>query len=727
MLADKLAGKAIVDATLGEQLHVTVTPAPTPSAKMRERVEAYAGTAVVEGKSPESNLGQPAEKDRMAEELKELEALGYVGGSEAGGRAGRGAGGGGGGGDSIFGDDDDDDSAAGESPARSTFGQMDAAELAARLRAHIEEAQGEDSATLAPPAERPAPAENKSAADQQPQPDVPPPDQLAPSQAAQTKIIKTGELELEVPDYEQAVEQAQGIVRQAGAFVADVWSQEQAGGAMLGRLTIRVAPERFETLFAALKAVGRVEAENVKAADVTAQYVDTDARIQSLQITEQRLRELIANKSIIDKMSAVLEVERELNRVRTEIEQLQGQLRVMASQIALSTITVTLKEPARTVPSAAMAVEVPTLEEGADALSAAVERLGGRLLSGRNYKRDDGTIAGEYKLEVTLDHFDELVAAVTALGRVDQRQISDHQFNQAAAAWAPKVRCQVGLNLWERSRQLPSGSVQLEVEAVPDALAKLEPLAAEATAAIVSNQTTRRDDGTQVAQVELKVPAGRFAGLVEALAALGRTTAKQVSGEAGRIVGGAASVPCSLTLTVAERPREIPSGQMVIEVETFESARGKLSALIRDKNVQVLGSASSQRTDGTWVGAFRLGIRAADMEAVVAGLEGLGHVSSRQLSGLGLGDLSRADPNALGVIEITIGEKAAISPGPERAGDSLRSRLRDGLAGLYASLGLIVYGLVLLAPWLIVVIVAAWLINRAWKKSRQAKPAPAKA
>ena len=148
-----------------------------------------------------------------------------------------------------------------------------------------------------------------------------PPEQAA---RAQPKIIKTGELAFEVAKYDEALQQAEAIVGQFGAFIADVQAQEQAGGAMLGRLTIRVVPEHFEALFAALKTVGRVEAENVKAADVTAQYVDLEARIRSLQITEQRLQELIKSKSFIDKIADLLEIERELTRVRSQIEQFQA-------------------------------------------------------------------------------------------------------------------------------------------------------------------------------------------------------------------------------------------------------------------------------------------------------------------------------------------------------------------------------------------------------------------
>lgn len=535
------------------------------------------------------------------------------------------------------------------------------------------------------------------------------------------RVIKTGQLAVEVDDYESAVARVEGIVRQHGAFIANGSTQETSGGALLGQIVIRVHPEGFEALFAALKSVGRIESENAKAADVTAEYVDLEARIASLQITEARLQELVKSKSFIDKISALLEVERELTRVRSQIEQYQGQLRVMADRIAMSTITMTLREPARTVPSASMSVEVPVLEEAADALGSALTTLGGRLTSGKTSKRDDGTLKGDYQLQVSLARFGELLDAVDGMGRVEQRKVKDRQFGDADAPWAQRVQCQLALVLYERAQSLPAGTVRIEVEAVAPAVEKLDDVLTASGGAVASSSTTRRDDGSQVGELKLRVPAGRFGELISGLDTLGRITARQVAGESGRIVGGAASVPCEVSLTLAERPREVPTGHMSVEVDDFGPARAALSSLVAEKGVQVLASASNQRTDGTWVGAFRLGIKAGDMEAVVSRLESLGRVQSRQISGLGLGDLSRMDPDALGAINVSLAEKPAINPAPEKAGDSIRDYLHDGLAGLYTSLGFILYGLVVMAPWLIVVVLAALLVVRVLRQRRKAE------
>ncbi|MBN1510999.1 MAG: DUF4349 domain-containing protein [Phycisphaerae bacterium] len=555
------------------------------------------------------------------------------------------------------------------------------------------------------------------------EPQQPPPPAPVP---VDRKIIKNGELTIEVAEYDPAADQVETIVRQHGAFVADREIQEKTGGAIQGILTIRVEPATFEALFAALKAVGRLESENVKAADVTAQYVDLEARITAAQLTEDNLKALLAQKSILDKITSMLEIERELARVRTEIEQMQGQLRVMAAQVSLSTIRLTLREPERIVPGAGISVEVTDLDSARESLGEALTSLNGRLLSAKANKREDGTLMGQFELQVTLANFDAFMTAIDGLGRVESRQIKDQQFGDALAPWATRVRCGVNLVLYERSRQLPSGSITLEVSELPAAVQALDPLLEAAKAAITNNQTTRRDDGSAQAQISIRVPAGRFAGLVEALAPLGRLTGKAVAGEAGQITGGAANVLCDLTLTLAEPVRQVPSGRMAIEVKSYDTSRPALEKIIKDNAVQVLASASRQRTDGTSVGEFRLGIAVGHMESVVEKIAGLGRIEQRQIVGLGLGSLSKVDPKALGVIDIALFEKPTVAPPTEQAGGRIRDRLRDGLSGLYASLGLILYGLVVMAPWLVLVVLAAWLFTR-WLRKRRPRPAAAPA
>lgn len=536
------------------------------------------------------------------------------------------------------------------------------------------------------------------------------------SRPRDTKVIKTGALATEVEDYEQAIKDVSSNLDRFDCFLADASTKEAAGGALIGELVIRVSPVDFEGLFAALRQVGRLESEDIKSADVTAEYVDIEARIAALRITEERLVELVKSKSFVDRMEDLLKVEQEMNRVRTEIEQNEGRLRVMADRVALSTIAMTLREPARTVPSAAISVEVPVLDEAAAALGEALVALDARMVSGKVTQLDQGALVGEYRVQVSLARFGQTLTAISNLGRVEARDVRDWREQSAGAKWADRVACDVALKLFERTRDLPSGAMTVQVDHLPKAMAALDELLPASEAAVTSNRTNKRNDGSSSADLQVRIPAGEFSALVAKLDALGRVTARQLAGEAGSIAGGAADTPCTLSLTLAEPVRQIPSGGMVIEVQTFANARDRLADLVGKHGIQLLASNSSQRTDGTWVGQFQLGITASGIDTAVGDLEKLGKVSSREIRGIGLGELSKIDANALGVLEIILAEKAAINPGAE--GNTIRSYLRDGLSGLYASLGLIAYGLVVMAPWLVIAIVAGWFITRLWKRRK---------
>jgi hypothetical protein len=93
---------------------------------------------------------------------------------------------------------------------------------------------------------------------------------------------------------------------------------------------------------AAVTKLGELQTTRTDSQDVTAQFTDLQARISNKQVEESRLVVLLQRPNA--RLTDILQVERELSRVRGEIEQMQGQLRLLANQSALATVTVTLHE-----------------------------------------------------------------------------------------------------------------------------------------------------------------------------------------------------------------------------------------------------------------------------------------------------------------------------------------------------------------------------------------------
>ena len=164
---------------------------------------------------------------------------------------------------------------------------------------------------------------------------------------ASRKLIRTGQMTLVVADYVKAAAAVKGIAEANGGYLAEAQGQRGAHDRRHGSLTIRVDAGRFDDAVAALRALGDVRSENVGTQDVTKAYTDLEARLRVKRDTADRLREILRTRTA--KLADVLEAERELARVTEEIEQMEGERRFYDQQVALSTLTVALQEPAAIV------------------------------------------------------------------------------------------------------------------------------------------------------------------------------------------------------------------------------------------------------------------------------------------------------------------------------------------------------------------------------------------
>lgn len=167
------------------------------------------------------------------------------------------------------------------------------------------------------------------------------PEATEPVALKSRKIIYTGQINVQCDKLEPAIDEARKIVAQAGGYVSNL---DQSGGATSreATLTFRVPAEKFDATMAALGKLGDVRQRSFSSSDVTDQWVDLDARVRNLKLEEQRLLAILAKAG---KVTDLLEVERELARVRGEAERIEGQLRRLNDQVGLSTIELGLSLP----------------------------------------------------------------------------------------------------------------------------------------------------------------------------------------------------------------------------------------------------------------------------------------------------------------------------------------------------------------------------------------------
>ncbi|MCX6361288.1 MAG: DUF4349 domain-containing protein [Armatimonadetes bacterium] len=160
-------------------------------------------------------------------------------------------------------------------------------------------------------------------------------------------LRREGTITLEADDVRKAAAEVTASATQAGGYVADGSEATDPIQGVAVTLLIRVPATRFDGITSQVTALGRLIEKHVSAQDVTEEYVDSDSRVRNLKRTEERL---LAHLGRTGKLADTLAIERELTRVREEIEQTSGRLRFLSHRIAFCTLTVTLRETARRRP-----------------------------------------------------------------------------------------------------------------------------------------------------------------------------------------------------------------------------------------------------------------------------------------------------------------------------------------------------------------------------------------
>lgn len=161
--------------------------------------------------------------------------------------------------------------------------------------------------------------------------------------SAPSMIIRSGNASVQVDSLELAVEQLQSIVRRLGGYVANTSMQAGRDQVRSATLDLKIPAPRFEEASSGLSGIGTVEFVNVTAEDVGEEFVDVAARVANGRRLEERLIELLATRT--GRLQDVLSVERELARVREEIDRSEGRLRYLKTRAAISTLSVTMHEP----------------------------------------------------------------------------------------------------------------------------------------------------------------------------------------------------------------------------------------------------------------------------------------------------------------------------------------------------------------------------------------------
>ena len=156
-------------------------------------------------------------------------------------------------------------------------------------------------------------------------------------------LVRVGQASLEVNSLEVGIGRVRDVAKRTGAVIANTSMDGGREQTRAASLELRIPSDRFDDAVNGLSPIGKLESVNVSVQDVGEEFVDVQARMVNARRLEQRLIELLANRT--GKLTDVLKVEGELARVREEIERYEGRLRYLRSRSSVSTLTIAVHEP----------------------------------------------------------------------------------------------------------------------------------------------------------------------------------------------------------------------------------------------------------------------------------------------------------------------------------------------------------------------------------------------
>ncbi len=157
-------------------------------------------------------------------------------------------------------------------------------------------------------------------------------------------IIRIGTMSIEVEKFDDAAAKVTDIVKKNDGYISNTTSSQNSSGKKQGTLVLKVPAEKYDGLIAEVSTVGKVMNQNINANDITEEYIDLEARLKTQKELEARLLKLLAEKTA--RLTDVVEVEQKLASVRQIIESIDGKMRHMRNQSEMSTLTLSLYEPA---------------------------------------------------------------------------------------------------------------------------------------------------------------------------------------------------------------------------------------------------------------------------------------------------------------------------------------------------------------------------------------------
>ena len=353
------------------------------------------------------------------------------------------------------------------------------------------------------------------------------------TEAVNRKLIRNANVELEIVSFDDAVQKITAFATEERGYVATTNSQKQANGKLRGQVIVKVLPENLDRFLQKIRGLGELKNQSLGTEDVTKAYFDTDSRLKNARVMEQRLIEMLKTKT--GKVSDLLQVEKELGRVREDIEKMQGELKYWDSQVQFATVTISLAEKDMEEPAAflikersQLALYSPDVEKIYNAIKALASQK--VQITNAQLNRDySGRVSATISMLIAPEESAAMIARVKSFGRVENFQTQTERIAQGGSGMSEnartkrdKVELNVTISREEQEQAFQQTSLRIRTSSVDEKAKDLRTVAEKQGGRVRSSTFSRDPDGRELANVWLRVPMKNYPALMQSLDSLGK-------------------------------------------------------------------------------------------------------------------------------------------------------------------------------------------------------------
>jgi len=350
---------------------------------------------------------------------------------------------------------------------------------------------------------------------------------------ANRKLIRNATVDLEIVSFDQTVQKITAFANEEKGYVATTSSEKQENGKLKGEIVVKVLPENLDRFLQKIRGLGELKNQTLGTEDITKNYFDTEARLKNARVMEQRLIDMLKKRS--DDINDLLQVEKELGRVREEIEKMQGDLKFWDSQVQFATVTISLaekdlEEAAKYLlkEHAQLALYTPEVEKVYNDLKAMASAK--VQITNAQLDRDNtGRVSARVNMLIAPEESDGVIAKAKAMGRVENFQIQTERVAQGGEGMSEnantkrdKVELNIAISREEQEQASQQTSLRIQTTAVDEKARKLRELAEKQNGRVLNSSFSRDPDGREYANVSLRVPMKNYNALMQSLDSLGK-------------------------------------------------------------------------------------------------------------------------------------------------------------------------------------------------------------